>query len=374
MESNHTINTEKKKFYLSIIMTQKCNLNCAYCYETSKSNRSIDLGKAKGIVAEYLNSKLYDEVEIDLFGGEPFVEFEKIQELCEWTWSQEWRNPYLFFATSNGVLVHNQTKEWLRKNKDRFWVSLSIDGKRESHNVNRSNSFDLIDIPFFKECWPTQTVKMTISKETVGNLYENIVYLHSLGFDLAGTNFAEGIDWTGDEIKRTVFEQLEKLCQYYIDNPELTPAPILNMPIHLCEMEQTKQKMCGCGVTMAAYGVDGEKYPCTFFTSMTFSEEQLKSLNHVDWNNEELFVDDYCNSNCYLNPVCGSCYGANMLQNGKFNVRDKNRCELMKIRAVFSAALKANRLLKKPEDNLENFLAANAIQKISSLFNNPSEQ
>ena len=373
MESE-CINKENSKFYLSVILTQKCNLNCAYCYETTKSNRSIGLDKAKNIIKEYLNSELYNEVEIDLFGGEPFVEFEKIKELCEWTWNQKWRNAYLFFATSNGVLIHGQIKDWLWKNKDRFWVSLSIDGKRESHNVNRSNSFDLIDIPFFKECWPTQTVKMTISKETVGDLYENIVYLHSLGFDLAGTNFAEGVDWTGDEIQKVVFEQLEKLCLFYIDNPELNPAPIINMPIHLCEMEQTKHKMCGCGVTMAAYGVDGEKYPCTFFTSMTFSEEQLKMLSQVDWENEDFFVFFYCNKNCYLDPVCGSCYGANMLNNGHFNVRDKSRCELMKIRAVLSAALKANRLLKNPEDNLENFLTAKAIQKINSLFNNPIER
>ena len=372
MESNHTINTGRKKFYLSIIITQNCNLSCSYCYEMTKSNRTIELSLAKSIIKEYLNSEQYDEVEIDLFGGEPFLEFEKIKELCEWTWNQKWKNAYLFFTTSNGVLIHGKIREWLRINKDRFWVSLSIDGERYSHNINRSNSFDLIDIPFFKECWPMQSVKMTISKDTISYLYDNIVYLHSFGFELAGTNFAEGINWGGEELKTILIDQLDKLCRYYIENPNVKPAPIVNMPIHYCEMEKTKKKTCGCGVTMAAYGIDGEKYPCTFFTSMTFSDEKLKIIDQVDWDEEDFFTDDYCYNNCYLNPICFSCYGSNMLQTGNVNVRDKSRCELIKIRAVFSAVLVANRIINNPEDNQENYLSAKAIKKINSLFNNPS--
>lgn len=34
------------------------------------------------------------------------------------------------------------------ENKERFIVGLSLDGTREMHNRNRSNSYDKIDIPF----------------------------------------------------------------------------------------------------------------------------------------------------------------------------------------------------------------------------------
>lgn len=360
---------ETKKFHLSIVLTNQCNLNCVYCYESHKAHRHIEVQKVKDIVSEYLNSNEYEEVEIDFFGGEPFIEFNTIKEVCEWVWSKNWKNKYIFFATTNGVLVHGEIKEWLRQHKKNFWASLSLDGTRESHNMNRSNSFDKIDIQFFKECWPTQTVKMTISKETVEHIYDNIVYIHSLGFDITGTNFAEGIDWENKKYIKKVASEMEKLCLYYIEHPDIKPVPLINMAIHKCAGTKEKHKWCGCGEHMAAYETDGKKYPCTFFTPMTFDDVTMQQVSKLDFTCHDAFVDDDCYSNCYLEPVCNCCYGANLLTNGIVNKRDRSKCELMKVRAVFSAALKAHKILEKPEDTYENKLAVQAIEQINKLYN-----
>lgn len=77
------------KFHLSIVLTNKCNLNCIYCYENNKSNHSISIDRIKEIISYYLNCQDYDEVEIDFFGGEPFLEFKKIKEVCEWVWANK---------------------------------------------------------------------------------------------------------------------------------------------------------------------------------------------------------------------------------------------------------------------------------------------
>lgn len=360
---------EIKKFNLSIVLTNLCNLSCVYCYENNKSKHRIDVEKCKEIIAEYLNMDDYEEVEIDFFGGEPFMEFDTIKTVCEWVWSQKWKNKYIFFATTNGVLVHGEIKEWLREHKQYFWVSLSLDGTRESHNKNRSNSFDKIDLAFFKECWPTQTVKMTISKETVDSIYDNITYIHSLGYDITGTNFAEGIDWENGKYLSIVSEQLEKLCGFYMEHPEITPVPLINMAIHKCAEERCKTKWCGCGEHMAAYETDGTKCPCTFFTPMTFDRDTLNSVQNLDFSNKELFVDEDCFNNCYIEPVCNSCYGANLISNGVINKRDRSKCELMKIRAVYSAALRAHKILSEPIDTYENRHAILAIKKINELYN-----
>lgn len=92
-----------------------------------------------------------DYVEILFHGGEPFIAFQRIKDICEWLWAQEWPTKYICYATTNGTLIHNEVKEWLMKNKERFIVGLSLDGTREMHNRNRSNSYDKIDIPFFIE-------------------------------------------------------------------------------------------------------------------------------------------------------------------------------------------------------------------------------
>ena len=64
-----------------LILTHKCNLNCVYCYEHNKGIDTIDLENAKEIIErEMLSDDGYDR-EIEFFGGEPFLEFEKIVEL-----------------------------------------------------------------------------------------------------------------------------------------------------------------------------------------------------------------------------------------------------------------------------------------------------
>lgn len=359
---------QQKKFFLSLTLTNSCNLNCIYCYENTKSTKQMNIHCAKDILSQYLNSPDYDEVEIDLFGGEPFLQFDLIKELCEWTWSQKWKAKYIFFATTNGTLIHGEVKDWLHKHKELFWCGLSLDGMPETHNKNRSNSFDKINIDFFKECWPEQTVKMTISQNSIETFADDIIYLHSLGFNVTGSNFAEGIDWSDERYLKIAFEQMEKLCEYYIEHPNIKPCPLINMRIAKCEENKTESKWCGCGELMAVYDTDGSKYPCTFFTPMTFTKEQLDSLKNIDFNDPRNFVDKECFDNCYLEPVCNCCYGANMLMNGKLNIRDKSKCELMKIRAVFSAALAAHKLQNDHEDNYENAMTAKAVVKIGELY------
>lgn len=46
------------------------------------------------------------------------------------------------------------------------------------HNVNRSNSYDDIDLDFFLEMYPEQDVKMTVSRETLPHLAEGVIELH----------------------------------------------------------------------------------------------------------------------------------------------------------------------------------------------------
>ena len=363
---------EKKKepFELFLVVTHNCNLDCIYCYEHNKNVSRMDVNLAKQIVEEYLTNGSYEEIRIGFFGGEPFLEFDLIKEVCEWVWSKNWGKKYQFFATTNGTLVQNEIKEWLKKHKHRFGVILSIDGESESHNINRNNSFDLIDFAFFKEYWSTPIAKMTISKETVHNLYNNIVYIHSLGYKISGANFAAGIDWGDIKFKTIVFEQLEKLCQYYIENPNIKPVSLINKQIFKCEVEKNRKEWCGCGlgVKKSAYDTDGKKFLCAFFTPMVFNEEQLFSINKIDCTNADFFIDNECFNNCYLEPICDICHGANLLQNGKINMRDRSKCELMKICAVFSAALAAHRLKQNPEDNYENLLTTKAIQKINALY------
>lgn len=364
---NNNCVERKFPFSLSFVITHECNLNCVYCYEKNRDKQQPDVDNIKHIISEYLNNPQLKEVYIDFFGGEPWLKFNMIKEICEWTWSKKWINKYLFFTTTNGTLVHGEIKDWLREHKDKFWCGLSLDGRKETHDKNRSNSFDKIDTNFFLECWPNQTVKMTLSKESVNTLFEDIIYIQSMGFKVAGTNFAEGIDWSDEHYISVLCRELEKLVDFYLKHPEYEVAPIINIPIQNCEHEAKTRKWCGTGGNMALYDIDGKKYPCQFFTPMTINETLFSKIRSVDFNDENIFLDKECHSKCYFHNICSSCYGANYLINGKLNERDKSKCNLVKVRAYYAAALLANKILQKKDNKSAHNTIALQIRAIEKI-------
>lgn len=367
---------ESKKFNLTFVVTHECNLRCSYCYESMRDKDIMSADFVKEKIAQYLNDESLTEVEIDFFGGEPWLKFDLIKEVCEWTWRQSWKNKYLFFTTTNGTLIHGEIQDWLRKNKTRIWCGLSLDGRKETHDKNRSNSFDKIDLDFFLECWPTQPVKMTISKETIDTLFEDIKYIQELGFKISGTNFAEGFDWSDEKYVAILCRELEKLTDFYIKHPEFEVSSIIDMAIQNCESPSKTKKWCGTGTHMVVYDINKEAYPCQFFTPMTISSEKFDTIKNIDFHDDEVFVDDYCQKECYLYNICPSCYGANFLVNGKLYERDKSKCKLIKMRAYYTAALKAQQILKSTSSlNDKNTAELNkialqirAIEKIKTIY------
>ncbi len=371
-KSNEPTNTIERNmpFILSFVVTHECNLNCVYCYESTRDKQKITAEQVKAIIAEYLNKEELKNVQIDFFGGEPWLKFALIKEVCEWVWSKEWKNSYKFFTTTNGTLVHGEIQEWLRQNRGRFWCGLSLDGTKETHDKNRCNSFDKIDKDFFLECWPTQPVKMTISKDSVANLSHDIIYLQQLGFKVDGTNFAEGIDWSDKKYIAIVSRELEKLVAFYLEHPEYEVPPILNMALHYCESPKNTKKWCGNGWNMAIYDIDGRKYPCQFFTPMTIEAEKFAEVKDIDFTDDTLFLDTYCVENCYFHNICSTCYGANFLSTGKVNVKDKSKCNLLKVRAYYAAALLANKILRNTDTSVDTntiALQIRAIEKIKEI-------
>ena len=90
--------TVLKRKTLTLVVTQSCNLNCAYCYQSHKSKQFMTMDIAKSAIDKQINNAgAYDEIEIDLFGGEAFVRPDFIIELCEWTWNQNYNIPMIFF-------------------------------------------------------------------------------------------------------------------------------------------------------------------------------------------------------------------------------------------------------------------------------------
>ena len=87
--------------YLTLVLTHQCNLRCTYCYEKHKDNKKMTFKTACDILTKEMNIEDGSKnVEIDLFGGEPLLEFDLIKRLVEWSRTQNWKKNYIIVYMS----------------------------------------------------------------------------------------------------------------------------------------------------------------------------------------------------------------------------------------------------------------------------------
>ena len=322
-----------KKYTLMLTVTEKCNLNCIYCYEGVKSEKIMPFEIAKKSIADTFN--LLDESNtliITFHGGEPLTAFDLIKKICDWVWSQKWNCKYIFFATTNATLLNDEMKNWFSLNKSRIILGLSYDGTDFMQDINRSGSSKFIDKKFFLETYPKQSVKMTISKKTVGNISEGIIFLQKQGFTV-NANLAYGTDWDMTDSLEIFAEQLNKLADFYIENPKIIPSSILNIKLEsIFDKNNISKRSCGSGRRMCSVSQEGKIYPCHMFMPSSFGEN--KNISEIQNKLENgILLEKKC-IDCYMSAICPTCYGMNLIICGDLSKRREDYCKMMKIRAL----------------------------------------
>lgn len=337
-------NVENSKRTVSLTISERCNLNCVYCYEHNKTARDMTFEQAKSIIdSELKERKPSDYTCIDFFGGEPFLNFELIKRVYDYVTSF-YKGKIHFFATTNGTLVHGEIQKWLLEKRANFSVGLSLDGTREAHNINRSDSFDDIDLDFFLKNYPNQNVKMTISEKSLPYLADSVKFLTELGFKVA-CNLAYMVDWLAPENKDILINQLDKLIDYYLDNPKVEKCTMFDFKLGVLERPskntQTVRKYCGTGTAMVCYDLDGNAYPCQLFSPLS-AGDRAKKIGEINIAEEyeKSCLDEKCRD-CYYLKICPMCMGSNYLSTDNLYKPDGTRCDLYKLIFAANAKLKA---------------------------------
>ena len=346
---------------ICISTNSTCNLNCIYCYERDKKDREFDVDEAFCVLNEQLKTKTEFGTKIKLHGGEPFLVFDKIRQLCERLWAKDYTEYYHFHLTTNGTLVHGEIQNWLYKNKDKITVKLSLDGSKASSDINRPHSFEKIDIPFFVNTWPDLAVNMTITPSTVPYIANNIQFMHSLGICNIVSHFALMTDWENCHLEKELYKQMHELANYYLDNPTIKPCYFFKPDIGdtLCEPLFNAACVRGQGT---AYDYQTKKYyPCFMCFPVLAGEKKSNELSKVDFTNINGLEEECC-LNCPFINICPTCYAENYITRGAISRRDMVLCRYQKVIIAVLFKYEYARLMKIEEPSSADIRKMMAIQ------------
>ncbi|MBF0501401.1 MAG: SPASM domain-containing protein [Candidatus Riflebacteria bacterium] len=221
------------------------------------------------------NSNSY--LDISFFGGEPFLEMDLMFHVIEYagTWrkTNDINMPLRFFATSNGLLLDDET---LKKCRDaRILLSLSLDGHGACHDATRplpdgSGSFDLIAarFPAILNHFPNIQVLSTFSPRNIAHMSEGIEKLYYCGFRYftIGLNYEEPWDDKSLEIMR---REYAALGSFYENRYECEKPVAINIfDSHIAAHVNENCERCACcdkNDGEIAVAPSGNIYPCLRF-------------------------------------------------------------------------------------------------------------
>ena len=292
-------------------------------------------------------------MEIEFIGGEPFLpkSFELIKEIVAYIDMYYCDRDIIFVSTTNGTCVHDEVQEFLLKNSDRFYVSLSLDGRKESNDLNRpfkndTSSFDKIDIAFFKKFPNPVLVKMTISPDTLHAMANDIEYIEDMGFECNAT-FATGIKWSETYNLKTLEKQLNILVEKYSNNTKLDLPKILQIDLtRVFNKASADYKYCGAGRYSKAFDYTGKCYPCQGFAPITLgnSAEIFENYTFEDF---EIDKTDLCFDCIFRGTICRTCFSENYGVTGDIHKQPPQFCIINRMLALASSQIQFNRILAK---------------------------
>lgn len=289
---------------ITFIVTKDCQLTCKYCYLVGKNSQermSFEIAKQ---AIDYIlsNEEYYKEESViwDFIGGEPFLEIDLIDRICDYLKiemfrkNHHWFDSYRFSFSTNGLNYHtNKVQQFIEKNKEHLSIGITIDGTKQKHDLNRiykhdggeeRGSYDDVvrNIPLWLSQFPHAGTKVTISSEDIPYIKESVLHLFSLGIHEVNVNCVFEAVWKGgDEI---LFEkQLIELADAIIDEEWYNNyvcsffSETIGKPL---DLERDNQNWCGAGMMLAVDAI-GNFYPCTRFAGYSLRSKKPIIIGNV---------------------------------------------------------------------------------------------
>ena len=282
---------------ITFIVTKDCQLACKYCYlvgKNSKERMSFEIAKqAIDYLLDEKRNFQEDGVIWDFIGGEPFLEIDLIEKICNYAKlemyrrNHKWFNNYRFNFSTNGLNYHeSRIQKFIEENHSHLSIGITIDGTKLKHNLNRiyrngKGSYDDVvkNIPLWQKQFPKEGTKVTISSDDIPYIKESVLHLYDLGIHEIHINCVFEDVWKeGDD--KNFEKQLVELADEIIDNDLYKDFSCSFYSEDIGKPLKDNGNWCGAGM-MLAVDASGFFYPCLRFAAYSLRSKRPIVIGNV---------------------------------------------------------------------------------------------
>ena len=138
---------------LSIILHKGCNLGCSYCTQerySDSNDEKMTLETFKKFYQDFGFKNLNKVINLELFGGEPLLNFETIKEIFDYLYndlSEEQRKLIYVKINTNGILINEEVIEYFKFIGKEFNLRfiISYDGLWQDQRSNPEQNKLIVD-------------------------------------------------------------------------------------------------------------------------------------------------------------------------------------------------------------------------------------
>ncbi|MEJ2267473.1 MAG: TIGR04084 family radical SAM/SPASM domain-containing protein [Nanoarchaeota archaeon] len=312
--------------YFHIILTEKCNSQCRYCYGKSQKefgkkiekfsfdfsspcDSEININDLKEFVLKDKNPKII------FYGGEPLLKIEKIKEIIDALSNAK------YYMQTNAKLLNKLPKEYLNKFSK---ILISIDGDKERTDFNRGNgTYDLVikNLKLIRQNGFKGEIiaRMTISfSDGFTDLKKQVKHLLDI-FDSVHWQLDMGFyesDYDFEKVQEFIEKyniEVSNLIDFWVKKIEnekvLKIYPFLGIFNSIYKDEKTKLR-CGSGYANYTITTNGKIVACPITSCIkNFQVGDIKDSNPNKL--KEIPIKGNCLSCSYFDLCGGRCLYSN---------------------------------------------------------------
>lgn len=313
IDPSNFINEQMVRLYIDV--TNRCNLNCQFCY-VDQSLPDNPIQNIKDKIYKHLNNIAIDEfLEIRFFGGEPLLEYEKMKALIEFSekLARETNKQVQFFVSTNGLLLTMEKLEYLNAHNVKLKITLRHPDDVIKMGEASTDTLALHNFLLNTKKSSLENIWLGITVDPIQvNLKRDFLYaVEVLGINNISWQFAVDENMQYDE------KTIAKLKEYISFIAEIWNFSMKNgKPINIDNFTRVFSGMfnnfassCVTGVRSALLASNNKYYFCQRFKNLAAFE--------LSNENNSSHIKSYSTfGTANKNPVCEQCWAKKFCYHG----------------------------------------------------------